>query len=51
MSELKQAAGQFSKMSMQGVGAGDGSDEGVGEGIIVGAHSGGEPSGERLNIG
>lgn len=51
MSELKQAAGQFSRISIHGVGAGDGTDEGDGEGTIVGEHSGGEPLGDKLNIG
>jgi len=50
-SELKQAAGHFSKTSIQGVGTGVGPPDGVGDGIIVGEHSGGDPSGERLNIG
>mmetsp|Transcript_10231 Transcript_10231/g.24453 ORF Transcript_10231/g.24453 Transcript_10231/m.24453 type:complete len:103 (-) Transcript_10231:1072-1380(-) len=50
-SRLKHVAGQFSKISKQGVGAADGSGDGNGDGITVGEHSGGDPSGERLNIG
>ena len=44
-------AGQLSKISTQGVGAGDGPGDGTADGIIVGEHSGGDPSGEALNIG
>lgn len=50
-SGLKHVAGHFSKNSAHGVGAEDGSGDGTGDGIIVGEHSGGDPSGERLNIG
>ena len=44
-------AGQFSRISAQRVGAGDGKDDGMGDGIAVGEHCGGAPSGDILNMG
>jgi hypothetical protein len=44
---LKQSGGQPLIISLQGVGAGDGS----GDGIMVGEQIGGDPSGDSVNMG